>query len=67
MDDGANTVEFYAIVNVKMIKIINFILCIFCHCFQNDKGKYDQSYASNFLIKEKYNFPKTDSRNKKLE
>ena len=48
MDDGANTVEFYAIVNVKMIKIINFILCIFCHCFQNDKGKYDQSYASNF-------------------
>ena len=40
MDDGANTVEFYAIVNVKMIKIINFILCIFCHCFQNDKGKY---------------------------
>ena len=31
MDDGANTVEFYAIVNVKMIKIINFILYMVNH------------------------------------
>lgn len=40
MDDGANNLKFYAAVNVKIIKIINFILCIFCHCFQKDKGKY---------------------------
>lgn len=65
MDDGANNLKFYAAVNVKIIKIINFILCIFCHCFQKDKGKYYIPVI--FKIKEEYNFPKTDSRNKKLE
>ena len=48
-------------------KMVNFILHIF-YKYKKDEGKYyQQSYANNFEIKEKCNFPKTDLRNTKLD